>query len=843
MRRLPTNSNTEIIGRLRIAVEFEAKHQYLNAIGKSGDFATYVKEQAKVALKIWDQSTKWNHVLTLISRYAFLDQGSRMRICKSILELLADLENLESSKNPASVLAPVPQDLNLATLDIESLPGIGPRIAEKLKSLNLNNCEDLLNYLPRRHISYSDVTPIRNLRLDDDVTIMGHISRITSFTNDRTGLIIISIFIKDNSGTIKINKFLRGNSANFYMKQYQSQFPEGSYVMCVGQVREDRFSRQKTIMNTMIEVISEDFSEDDREGRAHLAKIVPIYPLTEGLSLMTLRRLIHKVLNLYSSSIQEFVPEDILAKYELMNYAEALQEIHFPSSLEAKDKAAYRLLFNDFFLMQVKFMQLRSRYKHKKQGIQFNCFENGLVDKFIASLPFQLTHAQERVFFEEILPDMVSPMPMHRLLQGDVGSGKTIVAFLAALVAIADGYQVAIMVPTEILAEQHYNKFVQWINSMDESLRIQSAILVGKQKVKARREVLEALKSGTINLVVGTHALIQDQVEFKRLGLVVIDEQHRFGVQQREILANKALNNSSEDLQMQLTHTEENLDHLGQDPNLSVDKLFMTATPIPRTLALATYGDLDMSEIDQMPVGRKPIHTSIVDNRKEAYKLITDEIAKGHQAYVVFPLIEESETLSAKAATVEFEKLKESVFKDYRLGLIHGKLKDQDKEEVMEAFRLGQIDILVSTTVIEVGVDVSNATVMLIESAERFGLAQLHQLRGRVGRNAVQSYCLLASSSSGQNTRERLAILTKTNNGFLIAREDMRLRGSGDLVGLKQSGMQESSLEALVDQEELLLMARESAQNLIEANPDCNGLDNLLFKLKNREYMMYVNAG
>ncbi len=849
----------EIVLKLKTAVEFECKHQYINAIGKAGDFASFVRSEAKAALNIFEHSNKWQEIVNLINRYALLDLGSRMHICKRIFGVLQELEDFYNTEIETKDLKRygsfqthdeidpklaelIDPELNLAEFDVRFVQGVGLKTADKLKKLGIKSCEELLNYLPRTHISYSDVTPIRNLEIGTDATIMGYITKISTFTIPHSGLVILSIFIKDNSGTIKVNKFFKGNSANYYIKQYQSQYPSGSYVMCVGQVKEDRYSRQRTLTNTVLEIISEDFSESDRSEHAHLAKIVPIYPLTEGLSLMTLRKLIHKTLNLYRANLQEFIPEKVLEDYKLMGYAQAIEEIHFPSSLESKDAAAKRLLFNDFFLMQVKFMQLRHHYKNRENGIKFNCFENGLVDKFIDSLPFKLTEAQERVFFREILPDMVSPQPMHRLLQGDVGSGKTIVAFLAALVAISDGYQVAIMVPTEILAEQHYNKFVSWVNAMEESLKIKVAILIGKQRVKQRREVLEGLKNGSINLVVGTHALIQESVEFKNLGLAVIDEQHRFGVEQRELLANKASNKGT-DLQLQIVHTEEELDRLANSSMTSIEKLFMTATPIPRTLALATYGDLDMSEIDQMPVGRLPIITKIADYKKDAYQLISDEVLKGHQAYIVFPLIEESETLSAKAATVEYERLKETIFKDFRMGLIHGKLKDEEKEQVMNAFRLGEINILVSTTVIEVGVDVPNATVMMIESAERFGLAQLHQLRGRVGRSDLQSYCLLSSNASGQAIRERLGILTKTNNGFLIAQADMKIRGTGDLIGLKQSGMAESSLQALVDQEELLISARNAAQQLIDTNPELDEQEALQARLKNHGYMMHVNAG
>jgi ATP-dependent DNA helicase RecG len=439
---------------------------------------------------------------------------------------------------------------------------------------------------------------------------------------------------------------------------------------------------------------------------------------------------------------------------------------------------------------------------------------------------------------------------MHRLLQGDVGSGKTIVAFLAMLTAISDNYQSAIMVPTEILAEQHYHKFCEWINMMEENLKIRAGLLIGKQKTAERREVLAGIKTGTINLIVGTHALIQAGVEYKRLGLVIIDEQHRFGVKQRELLAKKALTSDNYDSQLAIVASDQVAEKLETDthPDFqhlspTVEKLFMTATPIPRTLALAMHGDLDMSEIDEMPAGRKPIITRIIRRKSEAHELIREEIIKGNQAYIVFPLIDESETLSAKAATVEYEKLKENTFRDFNVGLIHGKLKDDQKEEVMKKFRDKEIHILVSTTVIEVGVDVPSATVILIESAERFGLAQLHQLRGRVGRNDKQSYCLLSSGSNSETTQDRLRVLERTNNGFILAQEDLKIRGAGDLTGLKQSGVPENALQGLLNQEDILQLARKSAVTIIKTDPELSSYPLLKKKLDQSAYSQHYDAG
>lgn len=849
-------STLEIISSIRKAIQFEIEHQYINAIGKTADFTNFVISKANEALRFFPDSVEWRTIIQLVKRYHLLDQISRMSIVNKIIESLNELEEFyEREFSESKFLKTLEKDLGISNqyktnediseLNVQYVKGVGPLIAKKLQLIGIHTVEDLLHYYPREHISYSDVTYIRDLKEEMDATILGQILSVTAFQSPKKKLIILTITIKDASGKLKINKYFQGNSIHYYLKQYKQQYPTGSHVICVGKVKYDKFLKQKTLHNAVVEIISEDFTESDRDSRIHTAKIVPIYALTEGLSLMFLRKIIFNALETYKDNIKEFIPESIIKANNFISYANAIEEIHFPNSIENKNKAASRLLFNDFFLMQLRFMQIRNEHKKKPKGIKFNCFENSLIDKFIDSLPFTLTYAQKRVFFNEILPDMVSSQPMHRLVQGDVGSGKTVVAFLSLLVAVADGYQAAIMVPTEILAEQHYKKFVEWINNMREDLKLKPGILIGKQKAKEKKLVLEGIKDGSINIVVGTHALIQETVEFKKLGLVVIDEQHRFGVKQRELLARKAETNSIEKTEQlgligdQIHRHEEELEKI----NPNIEKLFMTATPIPRTLTLALYGDLDMSEIDEMPTGRLPIITRIIDRKINAYELIKSEIAMGNQAYIVFPLIDESEALSAKAATVEYERLKQSIFQNYRIGLIHGKLKDEEKENIMQNFRNKEIDILVSTTVIEVGVDIPDATVMLIESSERFGLAQLHQLRGRVGRSNKQSYCLLSYTSKSENVIKRLSVLVRTNNGFLVAQEDLKIRGAGDLTGLKQSGLPDSVLQGLIDQEDILIHARNAARKFIEENPNLNNQELLKKKLEKSYAKSLMNAG
>ncbi len=869
------------IAQINSAIEYEVAHMYINAVGRKASFDKFIKNEAQSALRIYKHSTKWAAIKALISRYDYVDLTTRISIIRQIREILIELRDfysdnpneltkMDASKfndaeinqntvKPLSYKKAKPKEepvfdpnLDISEMDIRFVKGVGPALADKLNMLGINTCENLLHHLPRKHISYEDRVLISEMELEQDVTILGEIHKVSAFKSPKKSLVILTIIIKDTSGKVKITKFLRGNSTHIFLKQFKGQYPEGAQVLCSGTVKKDKYSKQPVISNPVIEVISGDFTEG--RDNVHTGRIVPIYPLTEGLSLMQLRKIIYGALDLYKKNLKEFLPESLIKEYELMPYAEAIREVHFPTSMEKKDKATERLIFNEFFLMQLRFAKKRSEIKREEKNIEFNCFDNGLVDRFISLLPFKLTYAQERVFFSEILPDLVSKYPMHRLLQGDVGCGKTVVAFLTLLIAVDNGFQGAIMAPTEILAEQHLRSFSAWADALREydiekanpkqgildfeksikekielkhkpqileGLGMKVALLTGKMRVKEKREVLQGLANGQINIVIGTHALIQDGVDFNNLGLVIIDEQHRFGVKQRDVLVKKGKD--------------------GDEKN--VERLFMTATPIPRTLALSMHGDLDVSEIDELPPGRSPAITSIVKRKSDAYTLIRNEVAKGRQAYIVFPLIDESETLSAKAATVEFDRLKKEVFEDFTMGLMHGRLDPDVKEKVMEDFREAKIDILVSTTVIEVGVDVPNATVMMIESAERFGLAQLHQLRGRVGRGQHQSYCLLASASKTDTAMARLNVLTATNNGFVLAQEDMKLRGAGDFLGLRQSGLPDFAIASIVEHEEMLVVARNAARNYMALDPDLNQSEILSKKIANTSNLAHLAGG
>ena len=576
------------------------------------------------------------------------------------------------------------------------------------------------------------------------------------------------------------------------LERTKAQFPKNAGIMVSGIVKLNEYDNQLTIDKPTYSIISAETTEKDN---LNLGRIVPIYPMCDKLSPKILRKAIYNVINTYKSEIKNILPDFIIKKYGFLNKADAIEQIHFPKDMETLEKARNTLIFEEFFLIQLKLAIARKENEEQNTAYPLMVREDGPVMKFIKSLPFELTGAQKRAV-NEILNDMSSSTPMQRLLQGDVGSGKTVVACIMLLAAIENGYQAAIMAPTEILAQQHYNNLTSWLTPLGISV----GLFLGSSGKKMRTLEEQNIRNGQTKIAVGTHALIQDNVNFANLGAVVIDEQHRFGVKQRLSLRRK-----------------------GNSPQV----LTMTATPIPRTLAITLNGDLDLTIIDERPKGRKEIITEFTSSKSYITKLIREQINLGHQAYIVYPLIEESETLSAKAATEEAERWQNEVFPEFKIGLLHGKLKNSEKDEVMEKFKNKEFDILVSTTVVEVGVDVPNATVMVIESAERFGLSQLHQLRGRVGRSELQSYCILSSNTRNQQTRERLNIMTETNDGFIIAEKDLQLRGPGEFLGVRQSGLPDLIISDLVRDAKILELARMEAIDFMN-NHDINQYPNLL---------------
>ena len=661
--------------------------------------------------------------------------------------------------------------------DIQYVKGIGPKKAYKLNKLGIFTLKDLLFYFPRQFEDRNNLKKIAQLQNDEKATIKAVIVSVNT-TNPKKGMTLTKIDIKDETGYAKLAFFNQPHIKNLYKC--------GDTVLVFGKVKKEF----KTIELSSCEI------EHLTNAPKSTCKVMPIYPLTYGVTNKEIISIIKSVLNNEELRIKEYLPQRIIEKYKLCSIDYAIRNIHNPTSKEALKIALYRIVFEEFLILQLGLFMFKNGTT-EVEGIKFNRNEN--LDNILKALPFKLTNAQNRAL-NEIIEDMQSNKVMNRLVQGDVGSGKTVVALLALANCVLNGYQGALMAPTEILAEQHYI-------SLSETLKpfgMEIELLVGSLTKKQKEKVLERVKNKEIDILIGTHALIEDKVEFNNLGIVITDEQHRFGVRQRSKLSEKGIN---------------------------PDILVMTATPIPRTLALILYGDLDISIIDELPPGRQPIETLAVDKgkRDKAYNsLVRREVEKGRQVYIVCPLVEESEAIEAKAATELVEELKLEYFSDLRVGLLHGKMKASEKDEIMKSFKNKEIDILVSTTVIEVGVNVPNATLMIIENAERFGLAQLHQLRGRVGRGSHKSYCILIYASKSDVCRQRMSIMEETNDGFKISEKDLEIRGPGEFFGTRQHGLPELKVANIFKHMKRLKLAQQEARYII-------GLD---YKLQNNENKM-----
>ena len=758
--------------QIKKAVEIEVKYKYININGKTRSFASFICSELRKEIKV-SKNPKWKVLLEHFERYSMDTLPQRKRS----LERLVSVIKADMAPKPE-----VEKD-NTLTLksDVMYLKGVGPKIAYMLNKLGIYTVGDLLYYFPRKHVDYSTRTRIRDLKVGETTTIFGTIKAVESFTT-KNNLGVVKVRIGDGSGYLNLSFF--ASKANKYTQErMKTQFPKGTGIMVSGLVKFNNYDRSLTLDKPTYSIMDDDILDP---SNINMARIVPIYPLSEKLNIKTLRRAIFNTIQLFKNDIETVLPSKIIEKYNLLPKKEAIEGIYFPKDNETLQKARYTLVFEELFLIQLKLALLREENNKNLSAVPLEIKKDGLVMRFIESLPFKLTSAQQRAV-NEILNDLNSTKPMQRLLQGDVGSGKTVVATIMLLAGIENGYQAAIMAPTEILAQQHYNNLVKWLTPL--GLKVE--LLIGSIGKKLRRESETNLRNGQANIAVGTHALIQDGVEFANLGAVVIDEQHRFGVKQRLALRKKS-----------------------QNPQV----LTMTATPIPRTLAITMNGDLDLTIIDELPKGRKPIITTLTNSRRQIADLIRHEVDNGRQAYIVYPLIEESETLSAKAATIEKERWQNEVFPNYKIGLLHGKLKNDEKDEVMEKFKNKEYDILVSTTVVEVGVDVPNATVIVIENAERFGLSQLHQLRGRVGRSDLQSYCVLSSSTKSQETRARLDIMTQTNDGFVIAEKDLQIRGPGEFLGTRQSGLPDMIIADIVNDAKILELARAEAIDFVRNN-------------------------
>lgn len=654
---------------------------------------------------------------------------------------------------------------------VQYLKGVGPRRSEIFGKLGIHTIRDMLYYFPRDYKDLTRIQKISDAGIGSEITIQGKVLGVQTRTA-RSRKNVLEVFVGDGSGTIAATWFNQPFLAN--------KFHIGNTVVLHGKVGTYKYLQ---LLSPEYEILRDDEADNDVQK----GNIVPVYPLTEHMSQTHFRKIMKEAVHHFTSAVEEILPHDILIKHRFLPIKKAIINIHFPETFETLKHARHRLVYEELFTLELA-MALRRRGIKEETGIPFKIGAN--VNTHIRKLiPFNLTGAQERVI-HEIAVDMRSSKPMNRLLQGDVGSGKTIVAIYAILAAIANGYQAAFMAPTEILARQHFQTVQKYL----EHSHVRIHLLTGETNSRQRKNHLDQIKDGQIDLVLGTHALLEETVQFKQLGLVVIDEQHKFGVVQRLKLKKKGL---------------------------CPDVLIMTATPIPRTLSLTLFGDLDISILDEMPPGRSPVKTLWIskDKEKDAYRLLHEEIAEGRQVFIVYPLVEESEKFDLKSAVTESKRLQQEVFPTLRVGLLHGQMKSAEKDKIITDFKEKRYDILVTTIIIEVGIDIPNATIMVIVHAERFGLSQLHQLRGRIGRGSEQSYCLLFGNPTSYVSGERLKIMTRTCDGFQIAEMDFRLRGPGEFFGTRQHGLPELRISDPIKDFPVLKDARDDAFQLVSRDP------------------------
>jgi ATP-dependent DNA helicase RecG len=655
---------------------------------------------------------------------------------------------------------------------LTTVQGIGPKSAKTLSKLGLHTLGDLLWHLPRRYDDFSQLETINRLWYGQEVTIIANVEKCEVREVRGGRMKLTEVIVGDGTGSLRVTWFNQPWIAN--------KLKPGRPVVLSGKV--DQYLGHLTMTNPEWEPLE--------RKQLHTNRIVPVYPLTAGVSGKWLRRVIHSVVQRLAPRVPDPLPEAIQKSANLVPLSTALQQVHFPDSQEKLHAAQHRLAFDEMFMLQLGV--LRQKREWEQNETRPLPVEDSWIDNFVRTLPYELTKAQDKAL-DEIRHDLSTTRPMNRLLQGDVGSGKTVVAAAAIGIAAHNASQSAFMAPTSILAEQHFRTLRAMLPQSAAIPAEKIRLLIGSTSEAEKSEIRAGLESGQIQVVIGTHALIEGPVQFKDLGLAIVDEQHRFGVEQRAELRAK-----------------------GESPNL----LIMTATPIPRSLALTVYGDLDLTLLDEMPPGRQHIETRVLlpNERTRAHAFIRSQLELGHQAFIIYPLVEESESMQTKAAVDEYERLQTEVFPDYKVGLLHGRLKPDEKESVMERFHAGEIDVLVSTSVVEVGVDVPNATVMLIEGANHFGLAQLHQFRGRVGRGVEQSYCLMIPDAPDDAANERLKAMQLTNDGFVLAERDLEQRGPGDFLGTRQSGFAELRTARLTDVR-LIETARREATHLFEQDP------------------------
>lgn len=746
--------------------------------------------------------TRFGELQLSRSDYAAWDREKRQQWVREVLNLLAEIEKTRENKkatSPSSQSVPVASKPRSAPKGYPSSDGgsldspltvireVTPTLASKLGKLGVRRIRDLLYFFPRRHLDYSQRKRISELVEGEEQTILATVwqAREISLGGRKSTEAIVG----DETGNIRVVWFNQPYLAR--------KLATNAQIVISGRV--STFKGQRVFESPEWEPI------EDKE-LIHTGRLVPLYPLTQGLHPRPVRRLLKKVTDNWAERLVDFLPPELRSRCGLLELPEAIRQAHFPDNELLKNRARQRLAFDELFLLQLGVLTKKREWQEDQQGSPIHVRPE-IMKAFLDSLPFTLTTAQQRVL-EEVVADLGRETPMSRLLQGEVGSGKTVIAIAALAVAAASGYQGAFMAPTEILAEQHFKNVCQLFSSAAEQVEgldhtgsyrgllphpFTIALLTGSLSEREKEEIQRRIREGEADIVIGTHALIQKGVEFQRLGLAVVDEQHRFGVLQRLALRQKGFN-----------------------PHI----LVMTATPIPRTLALTLYGDLDLSTIDELPPGRQVVKTRCLEptQRETAYTFLRRQIAEGRQAFIICPLIEESESIEARAAVAEYERLSQEVFPDLRLGLLHGRMPAAEKEAVMQLFRDGKLNILVSTPVVEVGIDVPNATVMLVEGADRFGLSQLHQFRGRVGRGSEQSYCLLLAERPSVEGRARLKLVEQIRDGFALAEEDLKLRGPGEFFGTQQSGLPDLRMARLSDTR-LLEIAREEAIGLFGGDP------------------------
>jgi ATP-dependent DNA helicase RecG len=818
-----------------VAASFEPLHKILELEQKKGYDNTAVIGGLNRFLKNWaGQVAEAIPDRSLLSRfqqlvdkadYASLSISQRREWVDSVFLLVAEIEGgapveaepkgkaLPSSKarRAKTVKAVAPVSGTGLDSPITTVRGISTSLATKFGKLGVKTVRDLLYFFPHRHLDYSQIKHISQLTEGDEQTIMANVwqAQVTRL-GYRQGTEAI---VGDETGNMR--------AVWFNQPYLAKRLPTNARIVLSGRV--SLFKGRHVFESPEWEYVED-------KDLIHTGRLVPVYSLTQGLYPRQVRKLMKEVVDQWAWQVEDFLPVGLRERCDLLELPQAISQAHYPEDEMVKDRARVRLAFDELFILQLGVINRKHDWQEAQPDSAF-AIDTTLLDNFIESLPFRLTAAQQRVL-KEMLGDMQRPQPMSRLLQGEVGSGKTVVATAALLMAVANGYQGAFMAPTEILAEQHFATLCQLLSgvgSQEEeapylkrfsgllSRPITVALLIGDITQSQKQELQQRIMEGDIDIAIGTHALIQKGVEFKQMGLAVVDEQHRFGVTQRSALRQK-----------------------GFRPHM----LVMTATPIPRTLALTLYGDLDLSVIDELPPGRQMVKTKWLrpQQRESAHNFIRKKVSAGHQAFIVCPLIEESEAIAAQAAVVEYERLSREIFPDLRLGLLHGRLSGEEKDGVMQRFRARKLDILVSTPVVEVGIDIPNATVMLIESADRFGLSQLHQFRGRVGRGEEQSYCILLAENPSEVGRERLGVIENVQDGFVLAEEDLKMRGPGEFFGTRQSGLPDLRMAKLSDVQ-ILELARNEAIGLFQVDPGLKALEHQLLARELAKVWPKSNAG